>query len=110
MEISVRNGVGLTVDGFVTKEKLLGKESGGGWNNAKAGGVFVGGLPTEYNEKLGDLSLPSVVFEPRYRGSVRNVVFDSGGGVRSQTEVEWKVGWHGNFFFVSMGTFFLWEL
>ncbi|XP_021945063.1 neurexin-1 [Folsomia candida] len=90
VEISVRNGVGLTVDGFVTKEKLLGKESGGGWNNAKAGGVFVGGLPTEYNEKLGDLSLPSVVFEPRYRGSVRNVVFDSGGGVRSQTEVEWK--------------------
>lgn len=37
--------------------------------------VFVGGMPSWYNAKLALLALPSVIFEPRFRGSVRNLVY-----------------------------------
>ena len=37
--------------------------------------VYVGGLPSWYSTKLSSLALPSVVFEPRFRGAVRNLVY-----------------------------------
>lgn len=39
--------------------------------------VYVGGLPTEFNQRLQDLALPSVMFQSRFRGSVRNVVYSN---------------------------------
>jgi len=70
----------LTVDGFVTQSRSLHRNkvhqtttSGGGLS--EYGFVYVGGLPVAYNERMSELSLPSVVFEPRFRGAVRNVVY-----------------------------------
>ncbi|XP_064486129.1 neurexin 1-like [Ornithodoros turicata] len=39
--------------------------------------VYVGGVPSWYGAKLATLSLPTVYFEPRFRGAVRGVVFAS---------------------------------
>ncbi|XP_077521803.1 neurexin 1 [Amblyomma americanum] len=39
--------------------------------------VYVGGVPSWYGAKLAALSLPTVFFEPRLRGAVRNVVYAS---------------------------------
>lgn len=60
-------------------------------------GVFIGGLPGYFNSRLGELTLPSVVFEPRFRGAVRNLVYGAIGGsgaapvVKPQEIVESKV-------------------
>jgi hypothetical protein len=52
-----------------------------------------------YNSKLTQLALPSVVFEPRYRGSVRNLVYaDQPGAAPRRQEArqprDIKVGYH----------------
>ncbi|XP_077538262.1 neurexin 1 [Haemaphysalis longicornis] len=39
--------------------------------------VYLGGVPSWYGAKLAALSLPTVFFEPRLRGAVRNVVYAS---------------------------------
>lgn len=48
--------------------------------------VFVGGMPTWYNTKLTLLALPSVIFEPRFVGAVRNLIYPDveGGPPRRQ--------------------------
>lgn len=55
--------------------------------------VYVGGLPSFYSTKLSSLALPSAVFEPRFRGSIRNVVFadDETGRPRRQEVMAYKV-------------------
>ena len=55
--------------------------------------VYMGGLPSWYSTKLSSLALPSVVFEPRFRGGIRNVVFadDSSGRPRRQEIMAYKV-------------------
>ena len=55
--------------------------------------VYMGGLPSWYTTKLSSLALPSVVFEPRFRGSIRNVVFadDKSGRPRRQEIMAYKV-------------------
>lgn len=42
--------------------------------------VFVGGLPAWYGAEMSKLALPSVLFEPRFRGDVRNVVYSDSVG------------------------------
>lgn len=37
--------------------------------------VYVGGLPSWYTTRLSNLALPSVVFEPRFQGAIRNLVY-----------------------------------
>lgn len=37
--------------------------------------VYVGGMPGWYNGRLTRLALPSVIFEPRFSGAVRNIVY-----------------------------------
>ena len=37
--------------------------------------VFIGGVPLVYGAKLSLLSLPSVVFEPRFRGFIRHLQY-----------------------------------
>merc|ERR1719458_752404 len=47
--------------------------------------VYLGGLPPWYSSKLSSLALPSVVFEPRFRGEVRNIIYcDTSDGVLTQ--------------------------
>ena len=58
--------------------------------------VYVGGLPSFYSTKLSSLALPSAVFEPRFRGSIRNVVYadDESGRPRRQEVMAYKVRHH----------------
>ena len=55
--------------------------------------VYVGGLPSFYSTKLSSLALPSAVFEPRFRGSIRNIVYadDETGRPRRQEVMAYKV-------------------
>ena len=55
--------------------------------------VYVGGLPSFYSTKLSSLALPSAVFEPRFRGSIRNIVYadDESGRPRRQEVMAYKV-------------------
>lgn len=51
--------------------------------------VFVGGMPNWYSTKLALLALPSVIFEPRFRGSIRNLVYaDQPGGQTRRQEMK----------------------
>ena len=56
--------------------------------------VYVGGLPSWYGTKLSMLALPSVVFEPRFKGSIRNILYadDETGKPRRQEVMAYKVG------------------
>ncbi|KAL4239023.1 Neurexin-2 [Mactra antiquata] len=49
------------------------------FGNSRDNYVFIGGLPLEYNQKLSELALPKVVFEPRLQGSVRNIFYSNCG-------------------------------
>ena len=55
--------------------------------------VYVGGLPSWYSTKLSMLALPSVVFEPRFRGSIRNILYadDETAKPRRQEVMAYKV-------------------
>ncbi|XP_013147690.1 PREDICTED: neurexin-1 [Papilio polytes] len=64
----------LTVDGVTQSKTSRGKEYVFG-KFASNSDVFVGGIPPSYNTKLTALALPSVIFEPKFRGSVRNLVY-----------------------------------
>ncbi len=37
--------------------------------------VFFGGLPSSYETNLHQMALPSVLFRPRFQGSIRNVLY-----------------------------------
>ena len=62
--------------------------------------VYVGGLPSFYSTKLSSLALPSAVFEPRFRGSIRNIVYadDETGRPRRQEVMAYKVSSLASFF------------
>ena len=62
-------------------------------NNTINSYVYIGGLPPWYSGKLKNLALPSVVFEPRFRGEIRNVIYADGPemGVRQQRMMAYKV-------------------
>lgn len=75
----------LSVDGVSQMRTSRGKEFNFG-RFATNSHVFIGGMPTWYNTKLTLLALPSVIFEPRFVGSVRNLVYPDieGGPPRRQ--------------------------
>ncbi|KFM68851.1 Neurexin-2-alpha, partial [Stegodyphus mimosarum] len=53
--------------------------------------VYIGGIPSWYSAKLTQMSLPSVFFEPHFRGSIRNVVYASEeGSHQHQDMIEFK--------------------
>lgn len=70
----------MTVDGVSQSKASRGKEFQFG-KFATNSDIFVGGMPNWYNTKLALLALPSVIFEPRFRGSVRNLVYTDQPGV-----------------------------
>ena len=49
--------------------------------------VFVGGMPIGFSARLSDLALPSVMFEPRFRGSIRNLLYSNCGGPMERVEM-----------------------
>ena len=55
--------------------------------------VYIGGLPPWYSSKLKNLALPSVVYEPRFRGEIRNVIYadSDDGNVKQQQMMAFKV-------------------
>ena len=55
--------------------------------------VYIGGLPPWYSSKLKNLALPSVVYEPRFRGEIRNVIYadSEDGNVKQQQMMAFKV-------------------
>jgi neurexin len=82
----------LTVDHVTVTRTSRGREFVFG-NVSTNSLVYVGGLPTWYGTKLTQLALPSVMFEPRYRGAVRNLIYaDLSGGPRQQDMMASKVG------------------
>lgn len=68
----------ISVDGMSQSRSSKGSEFafGGPSNN----NVFFGGMPIEYSATLNQLALPSVMFEPRFKGSVRNILYSNCGG------------------------------
>lgn len=64
----------LSVDNATAAAATAGKELQFG-RLASNSAVYVGGMPGWYNGRLTRLALPSVIFEPRFTGAVRNVVY-----------------------------------
>ena len=57
-------------------------------DDVKNSDVYVGGMPEELVNQLHALALPSVVFEPHYRGQLRGLRFsDCGGTLRDATMI-----------------------
>ncbi|KAG8236175.1 hypothetical protein J437_LFUL013441 [Ladona fulva] len=81
----------LTVDGVTRTKVSRGREFNFGSLRTNSD-VFVGGVPTAwYGSRLALLALPSVIFEPRFGGSVRNLVYaDEEMGVPRRQEVKMK--------------------
>lgn len=75
----------LSVDGVSQMRTSRGKEFNFGRFSTNSD-IFVGGMPEWYHTKLALLALPSVVFEPRFSGAVRNLIYPDveGGPPRRQ--------------------------
>lgn len=67
----------LTVDGISSTSMSRGKEFEFGKLIGNSD-VYIGGMPSWYNSKLTLLALPSVIFEPRFSGIIRNLVYADG--------------------------------
>ncbi|XP_011198590.2 neurexin-1 isoform X2 [Bactrocera dorsalis] len=78
----------LIVDGVSQSSTTKGKEFQFG-KFATNSDVYVGGMPNWYSTKLALLALPSVIFEPRFRGAIRNLVYaDQPGGATRRQEMK----------------------
>ncbi|KAJ8674023.1 hypothetical protein QAD02_005285 [Eretmocerus hayati] len=67
----------LTVDGATASSSSRGSDVEFG-KLAGNSDVYVGGMPSWYSSKLTLLALPSVIFEPRFVGLIRNLVYADG--------------------------------
>ena len=76
----------LKLDKESQTQKSLGQEYAFG-NLSQNSFMFVGGMPITYSAKLSLLALPSVMFEPRYRGSVRNLLYSNCGGALERVDM-----------------------
>ncbi|KAG1696117.1 Neurexin-3 [Nymphon striatum] len=85
------NETRLVIDGEFQNKVVRGEDQSFG-NFSTNGYVYIGGLPTWFNSKLTFLALPSVVFEPRFRGEIRNVAYRSeeAGTATRQYMIEFK--------------------
>lgn len=70
----------LIVDGISSTSVSRGKEFEFGYFSTNSD-VYIGGMPAWYNSKLTLLALPSVIFEPKFNGLIRNLVYGDGGHV-----------------------------
>jgi hypothetical protein len=77
IEITLNGGeIKLQVDSLTHSKPTTGFDQSFG-NITNNSDVFIGGLPEAYNNKLGQLALPSVVFEPHLQGSIRNLLYSN---------------------------------
>ena len=76
----------LIVDKESQTQKSQGNEFAFG-NLSQNSFMFVGGMPITYSAKLSLLALPSVMFEPRYRGSVRNILYSNCGSALMRVDM-----------------------
>lgn len=70
----------LNVDGTTSTSVSKGKEYEFGHYD-KNSDVYIGGMPSWYNNKLTLLALPSVIFEPKFNGFIRNLVYGDNNNV-----------------------------
>lgn len=86
----------LSVDGASQTRTSRGKEYYFG-HLATNSDVYVGGMPAWYNTKLTLLALPSVIFELRFNGAIRNLVYaDENSRMPRRQEMKiknFKVSW-----------------
>lgn len=57
------------------KDNLSGRDAATFGNATSNSYVFIGGLPSWYGEKLETVVLPTVLLEPRFRGSIRKLKY-----------------------------------
>lgn len=69
----------LVVDSIAQTRSSQGDELSFG-NITQNSFVYVGGVPISFSAKLRYLALPSVIFEPRFRGSIRKMLYSDCGG------------------------------
>ena len=83
----------LSVDDVHHSRTAPGKvtEFGDGFSG-QDGFMFFGGLPKEFDNQLMRLALPSVVFEPRFKGSIRNLFFRNCGAEPHRPEMVDSLG------------------
>lgn len=65
----------LVVDGAEDRKVAIGSDFYFGRFNEPNNYVYFGGIPLQYHKSLKSLSLPSVIFEPRFAGYIRNVFY-----------------------------------
>lgn len=84
----IRNNLDTTllVDSIEFRRKSLGVDFDSD-NVTEDRFLFMGGLPEEYDRELSKLSLPSVLFEPKFRGSIRNVFYSNCGALPERPEM-----------------------
>ncbi|XP_048506164.1 neurexin-3 isoform X4 [Athalia rosae] len=75
----------LIVDGISATSTSRGKEFQFGKLIGNSD-VYIGGMPSWYNSKLTLLALPSVIFEPRFNGVIRNLVYADGDTISSRRQ------------------------
>ncbi|XP_076324369.1 neurexin 1-like isoform X2 [Tachypleus tridentatus] len=56
-------------------------------NHSSNSDLYFGGLPAWYNSNLSYLSLPSVLYEPHFKGAIRNVIFAHEEGMPKRQEM-----------------------
>ena len=81
----------LIVDQIVQTRASTGSEFNFG-NGSGNSFVYMGGLPIVFTAQLALLALPSVMFEPRFRGSIRNVFYSECGDAAINVEILESVG------------------
>lgn len=88
-QASIRRNVdqtSLTVDHVTVTRTSRGREFDFGSLNTNSL-VYIGGLPDWYASRLSQLALPSVIFEPRFRGSLRNLIYSDSNHPPRQQEM-----------------------
>lgn len=64
----------LVVDGVSDSRSSFGSDFNFGSTEANSE-MFIGGLPNDRHENIHQLALPSALYKPRFRGSIRNVIY-----------------------------------
>ena len=75
-----RENTTLSVDGIGATSVSRGTDFQFGKLTANSD-VYIGGMPSWYSTKLTLLALPSVIFEPRFKGFIRNLVYADGDSI-----------------------------
>lgn len=72
--------ISLHVDDSTHPRKYQGKDQLFGIQNKFNNYVFVGGIAKDYEDRTQALTLPSVFFETRFNGYIRNILYSNCGG------------------------------